>query len=130
MTGGSPPAETEKTMPEIGARRLASGIGGSVEEAIGKATDEMRLVVAASITELVAEIREGGENVKRALQAEAAGVREDLKEIVGNATASAEDAVKKAADAAQAASDAKQAAEAKANGHAPDDAATQQPGAG
>ena len=113
----------ETKMPDIGARKIASGVIGSIQTAVGGAMDEMRLEVAAGINELLTEIRDGGKSVRRALQDEAAGVREELSGIVGNAQAAAEDAIKIAADNAQAASDAKRAAEAKANGH--DDAAQQ-----
>ena len=66
---------------------------GTIKDAVGQAMDEMRLEVAAGITELVTEIRGGGETVARALRAEAAGVRAELSEIVGNAQAAADDAV-------------------------------------
>ena len=82
--------------PEIGARKLASGVIGGIQAAVAKATDEMRLEVAAGINELVTEIRDGGENVGRALRAEAMGVREELGAIIGNAQSAAEDAVAEA----------------------------------
>jgi uncharacterized protein YjbJ (UPF0337 family) len=115
VKGEPTPAEMEKTMPEIGARRLASGIIGGIKDAVGKAMDEMRLDVAGGITELTTEIREGGQMVRRALRDEAMGVRVELGTIVGNAQAAAEDAVTEAKKIA-----------AEGNGHDAGDAPQQQ----
>jgi hypothetical protein len=90
------PEEHVKDMPEIGARKLAGEVIGGIRAAVAKAMDDLHLEVAGGITELVTEIREGGQSVRRALQDEAAGVREELSGIVGNATAAAEDAVAEA----------------------------------
>lgn len=106
-TGGPPPAGRGRgkelhaaTVSEIGARKLASGVIGTIKDAVEKEMDAMRLEVGAGVAELVAEINDGTKQVVRVLQDEAAGVRAELSEIVGNAQAAADDAVKQAADAA------------------------------
>ena len=91
MTGRPPPGRPG--VAQIGARKLAGEVIGTIKDAVGKAMDEMRLEVAGGITELLTEIRDGGKSVRRALQDEAMGVRAELGTIVGNAAAAAENAI-------------------------------------
>jgi hypothetical protein len=80
-------------MSQIGAGRLAGSLIGEV-----KATVKARIGAAAA--ELVAEISDGTTAVEKALQREALDVRASFAEVVGNASAAAEEAVAKAEAAA------------------------------
>lgn len=86
----------EYDMSQIGGGRMAGEIVGGIKAAVAKAMDEAKGEIVGATTELVAEIRDGAKNVKRAIQTEVMNVRKEFSDIVGNATAEAEEAVEEA----------------------------------
>lgn len=69
-------------MPEIGGKSLAQDIRVGLA-GIKKEIEALRLDASAALTELVTEVQNGKEGVKR-IRAEAADVREAFSTILGN----------------------------------------------
>lgn len=87
----------------LGSGKMASSIVSGIQDAVAKAMTDARAQIGSATDELVAEIKSGAANVKRAIQVETANVRQEFGQIVGNAAAAAEEAVNEAKDAAAAA---------------------------
>lgn len=95
--------EAKKDVSQIGGGKLAGSIVDGIQTAVAKAMDDAKREIAGATTELVGEIRDGGQAVKRAIQAEVMNVRNEFGKIVGNAEQAATDAVTEAKAAADAA---------------------------
>jgi len=72
-------------MPELGGKSLADEVRVGMLS-LKKEIDTLRLEAAAAVTEVVTEIKNGKEGVKR-LKAEAAAIRAGFAGIMGNETA-------------------------------------------
>lgn len=80
----------------LGSGRMAASIVSGIQEAVARAMTDARSQIGSATDELVAEIKSGAVNVKRAIQAETSRVREEFGQVVGNATAAAEEALDEA----------------------------------
>lgn len=85
----------------IGSGKMASDIVGGIKDAVARAMTDARAQIGGATDELVAEIKSGAQNVKRAIQVETANVRQQFGEIVGNATDAAEEAIAEAKQSAE-----------------------------
>jgi hypothetical protein len=72
-----------KEMPEIGGKKLAGEFGQMLSD-LRKQMDEMKLSLAAAVTELTEEVK-AGKQVEQAIRQEAAVVRETFGGVLGNA---------------------------------------------
>lgn len=80
-------------MSSLGGGRMASSIVLGIKSEVAKAMDDAKKEIGVATAELVSEIRDGSKAVKAAIKQEAANVRAEFGDIVGNAAAVAEQAV-------------------------------------
>ena len=75
----------DEDLSQVGAGRLAGSLMTDIKASVGKALDAAKIDISNAASELINEINDGKDQVKKALEAEAREVRSEFAQIVGNA---------------------------------------------